>query len=82
VNLKLFLHNGVTSYLLGCVNVPTLSGTNGSAATINLLNSVSIPGLVLDAAGKNYIPFGMSQKPGLTDYADGVDTMKFLTELS
>lgn len=32
--------------------------------------------------GKNYIPFGMSQKPGLTDYADGVDTMKFLTELS
>jgi hypothetical protein len=24
----------------------------------------------------------MSQKPGLTDYADGVDTMKFLTDLS
>ncbi|MBK9192124.1 MAG: acyl-CoA reductase [Crocinitomicaceae bacterium] len=31
--------------------------------------------------GKNYIPFGMSQNPGLTDYADGVDTMKFLEEL-
>ena len=31
--------------------------------------------------GKNYIPFGRSQKPGLTDYADGVDTMKFLVEL-
>ncbi|MBK7129408.1 MAG: acyl-CoA reductase [Crocinitomicaceae bacterium] len=31
--------------------------------------------------GKNYIPFGMSQKPGLTDYADGVDTMKFLAKL-
>lgn len=31
--------------------------------------------------GKNYIPFGMSQKPGLTDYADGVDTLKFLAEL-
>jgi len=31
--------------------------------------------------GKNYIPFGRSQKPGLTDYADGVDTLKFLVEL-
>lgn len=31
--------------------------------------------------GKNYIPFGMSQNPGLTDYADGVDTMRFLEAL-
>jgi hypothetical protein len=31
--------------------------------------------------GKNYIPFGMSQNPGLTDYADGVDTMQFLVNL-
>lgn len=27
------------------------------------------------------IPFGDSQKPKLSDYADGVDTLKFLTEL-
>lgn len=27
------------------------------------------------------IPFGQTQHPGLTDYADGVDTMAFLTEL-
>jgi len=27
------------------------------------------------------VDFGMSQQPGLVDYADGVDTMKFLTEL-
>lgn len=31
--------------------------------------------------GKDYIPFGKAQCPSLTDYADGVDTMKFLTEL-
>lgn len=31
--------------------------------------------------GKNYIPFGMAQNPGLMDYADGVDTMKFLSNL-
>lgn len=28
--------------------------------------------------GRDYIPYGQSQKPSLTDYADGVDTMNFL----
>jgi hypothetical protein len=30
--------------------------------------------------GSNYIPFGQAQSPGLTDYADGVDTMDFLLQ--
>lgn len=30
---------------------------------------------------KNNIAFGKAQSPGLTDYADGFDTMKFLIEL-
>lgn len=30
---------------------------------------------------KNSVSFGQTQKPNLTDYADGIDTMKFLTEL-
>ena len=29
--------------------------------------------------GKNYLPFGEAQKPQVWDYADGVDTMKFLS---
>jgi hypothetical protein len=33
-------------------------------------------------AGTGFIPFGEAQKPSLTDYADGVDTMKFLFSLS
>ena len=32
-------------------------------------------------AGDGFIPFGAVQKPSLNDYADGVDTMKFLTQL-
>ena len=32
--------------------------------------------------GKGYINFGNAQKPSLTDYADGIDTMKFLSELT
>ena len=31
--------------------------------------------------GKGYTPFGEAQKPRLTDYADGVDTMAFLENL-
>jgi hypothetical protein len=31
--------------------------------------------------GKSFIPFGQSQYPSLADYADGVDTVRFLTNL-
>lgn len=31
--------------------------------------------------GKSFIPFGQSQSPSIGDYADGVDTLKFLLEL-
>jgi len=33
-------------------------------------------------AEPGWLPFGKSQLPGLLDYADGVDTMRFLEELS
>ena len=29
----------------------------------------------------DYIPFGKAQVPSLTDYADGIDTINFLTKL-
>jgi len=31
--------------------------------------------------GKSFIPFGGAQSPAITGYADGVDTLKFLTDL-
>lgn len=31
--------------------------------------------------GEGYLPFGNSQCPSLTDYADGIDTMNFLLQL-
>lgn len=31
--------------------------------------------------GRGFVPFGAAQKPALTDYADGVDTMAFLCAL-
>jgi hypothetical protein len=32
--------------------------------------------------GINYLPFGSAQCPGLTDYADGIDVMQFLSHLN
>ncbi len=31
--------------------------------------------------GRDFLPFGKSQQPGLRDYADGEDTMQFLRGL-
>jgi len=32
-------------------------------------------------AGKTHIPFGKTQSPSITDYADGIDTLQFLNRL-
>lgn len=42
-----------------------------------LTNSNAVQAIV----GHGFIPFGQAQQPSLTDYADGVDTMKFLLGL-
>jgi hypothetical protein len=42
-----------------------------------LLNNESIQCIV----GNGYTPFGKAQKPQLTNYADGIDTMSFLTAI-
>lgn len=37
---------------------------------------VSLPGLPFTT-----VDFGKTQQPGLSDYADGIDTVKFLIDL-
>ena len=56
VNMQVFLHDGTTAYLLGTVAVVTLSGTDGSAPAVELLDSAAIP--ALDADGEIFIPSG------------------------
>jgi hypothetical protein len=36
---------------------------------------------IVSNAIKNAVPFGQTQQPSLTDYADGVDTLEFLSKL-
>lgn len=51
--------------------------TDLTALTHTLQNDERIQAIV----GKNHIPLGNAQKPSLSDYADGVDTMQFLCGL-
>jgi hypothetical protein len=58
VNIAFARYDGAAAYLIGTVNVPTLSGTNGSAARINALTTVGsmapdgINVIVIPAGGK------------------------------
>lgn len=56
VNMEVYIHDGTTAYLLGTVAVATLSGTDGSTAAVNVLDSTLIPGV--DQDGELFIPSG------------------------
>lgn len=49
----------------------------GENPSVALTNNEDVQCVV----GKQHIPFGQAQQPSLTDYADGVDVMKFLLAL-
>ena len=43
VILDIFYNDGTSDFLLGSVNIPTLSGTDGSTPAVALLNSTDLP---------------------------------------
>jgi len=51
--------------------------TNAGQVNESLTNNPDVQCVV----GKNHLAFGKAQQPALTDYADGIDVMKFLLEL-
>jgi hypothetical protein len=51
--------------------------TNAEKVNESLTNNPDVQCVV----GKNHLAFGKAQQPALTDYADGIDVMKFLLEL-
>ncbi len=52
---QLWLTRSATSYLLGSVIVPDLSGTDGVNPTVNLLDTTMVPSLPVDNDGQPYI---------------------------
>jgi hypothetical protein len=51
--------------------------TDRDKLSANLTDHPSIQGIV----GTGFIPFGKSQEPAIDSYADGIDTMQFLSRL-
>ncbi len=52
--------------------------TNKNLVLDELKNNTDVQCVV----GHNHVPFGLAQQPALNDYADGVDTIRFLQSLS
>ena len=56
VNLRIGIDVGGTVYQIATVNIPIASGTNGTAAAIDLLNAAALPFLPVDRNGKRILP--------------------------
>lgn len=56
INLRIYITRSSVDYLLGTIRIPTLSGTDGAAPGIDLLNASGMAGLPLDSVGKRIIP--------------------------
>lgn len=56
INLKLYITRSGVDYLIATVNIPTLSGTNGAAPAIDLLNATAFAALPFDNTGKRILP--------------------------
>lgn len=56
-DLLVYLNDGTTDYLIGHIDVPALSGSDGTTPAVNGLNSTNLPFTLLDDTGLNrYLP--------------------------
>lgn len=55
MNVALYVNDGTADRLLGTINVPALSGFNGTAPAVDMLNGTQIPGLAFDQNGKRIL---------------------------
>jgi hypothetical protein len=56
VNLKIAINDGTTDFLLGTVRVALASGTDGAAASVDILGSSLLPGLPRDLNNRTILP--------------------------
>ena len=62
INAKIYINDGVVSYLVGTVNIPIASGTDGAVNSVNLLSPTALPWL--DALGELALPSGYEVEVG------------------
>lgn len=56
VNMRLYIHDGTTAYLVGTVRIAIAAGSDGAAPAVNLLSRAALPWL--DSDGQFLLPTG------------------------
>ncbi len=84
LNKKYYMTNGSLLLIEDPAIFSPISQLNYEFYNNNDDLTVKLPGAqnLQCVVGKSFTPFGQSQCPSIDDYADGVDTLKFLIELS
>lgn len=82
MNSKLYMNSGAVilaenESLFSPISVVNYAFYDNGEVIASLANDENIQCIV----GEKYLPFGNSQQPALDDYADGIDTLQFLTDL-
>ncbi len=54
-DLKLWINNGTTDFLLGTVSIVGSSGNTNALAAIDIMRSTMVPGLAFDALGNRVL---------------------------
>ncbi|HWV64935.1 acyl-CoA reductase [Chitinophaga sp.] len=89
-NLALLLLNNSAYMSNGSILLQENTGLFSPISVLHYSNYVDMAQLQQELSGEDalqclvgqqFTPFGYAQQPTLTDYADGVDTLKFLLEL-
>jgi hypothetical protein len=84
LNREAFLENGFvltkeTAALFAPISVINYQRYNTKSEVVDFLGEHREE--IQAVVGSDFLPFGKAQSPGLTDYADGIDTMEFLAKL-
>lgn len=76
--IQLALQKASVDYVIGEVNVPLGSGTNGSAKSVALLNPIDIPGLAYTEAGALFLASGVLLRARPKTAMSGATTMQII----
>lgn len=77
----LLVENEALFSAISQIHYSTCSSEPGSDGYLDFINNLRASKDVQCLVGQGFTPFGEAQSPRLTDFADGVDTMKFLAGL-
>jgi hypothetical protein len=77
----LLVENEAVFSPIGQVHYSNFNPLPGTDAYDDFVNSLKINPEIQCMVGRDFTPFGQAQFPKLTDFADGTDTLQFLTGL-